>query len=155
MEIIDLGYQRGGLGKRLSNLYPYPFVFDGVQCASFEGFIQSTKFEDIEAQEFMAGLTKYEAYKVGQMGNDWRKSQTLWWKGSPIPRFSPEYALLIELAYDACFDQNEDFRNALLETGNMVLIHSIGNHDPTMTTMTEREYIYNMYRLRARAQQNV
>lgn len=153
MKVIDLGFQLGGLGKRLSNLYPYPFVFDGVQCGSFEGFIQSTKFEDQEAQAFMAGLAKYEAYKIGQIGNHWQKSQTLWWKGSPIHRFSSDYGLIIELAYDACFEQNKEFRQALLETGNTLLVHSIGKHDPTLTTMTEREYIYNMYRLRAKAQQ--
>ena len=148
--IIDLGYMNGGIGKALSNLFPYPFTLDGVECGSFEGFIQSTKQQDLEAQDLMATLSGYTAYKIGQMGNDWHETQTLWWRGVAYPRLSHEYHMLIARAYDACFDQNEDFRKSLRETGNAVLTHKIGNHDPTKTTLTEWEYIYNMYRLRSR-----
>ena len=154
--ILDLGYRNGGLGKALSNLFSYPFVLDGVKCGGIEGFLQSLKFEGIEEQDMIAPLTGFEAYKVGQIANDdWRSVQTLWWRGKAYKRLSKGYHSLIERAYDACYDQNPAFRQALFDSGVDVLTHKIGKHDPTMTTLTEWEYIYNMYRLRARAQQDM
>jgi predicted NAD-dependent protein-ADP-ribosyltransferase YbiA (DUF1768 family) len=153
--ILDLGSRNGGLGKALSNFASYPFVMDGVQCGGIEGWLQSLKFEGLEEQEMIAVLVGYRAYKVGQVGNDWRDTQTLWWRGKAYPRLSREFHTLIERGYDACFDQNPIFRQSLFETGVDLLTHVIGHHDPTRTTLTEWEYIYNMYRLRARVQQAV
>ena len=150
---LDLGWRNGGLGKALSNLFPYPFELDGVRLASMEGFLQSLKFQGIEEQDMLIGLHGFKAWKIGQVGNDWREGQILWWRGVPHQRLSREYHMLVERAYNACYEQNEAFRKALFETGVDILSHDIGHHDPTMTTLTEWEYIYNMYRLRARAQQ--
>lgn len=150
---LDLGSRNGGLGKALSNFAPYAFVLDGVECGSMEGWLQSLKIEDIEGQEIIAALVGYKAYKVGQIGNDWRDTQTLWWRGKSFSRTSREYHALIERGYDACFEQNKTFRECLFQTGVDVLTHVIGHHDPARTVLTEWEYIYNMYRLRARAQQ--
>lgn len=156
MTILDLGSRNPGLGKALSNFAPYGFVLDGVECGSIEGFLQSLKFEDIGEQELVAPLVGYKAYKTGQVENAaWRAAQKLWWKGYAYPRLSREYHSLIQRAYDACYEQNPAFRQALFDTGVDVLTHNIGNHDPTMTTLTEWEYIYVMYRLRARAQQEM
>jgi predicted NAD-dependent protein-ADP-ribosyltransferase YbiA (DUF1768 family) len=154
-EIIDLGYKNGGLGTALSNLFPYPFKLDGVQCGAFEGWIQSIKQEGLEEQEMIAALHGYDAFKVGQLGNAWKETQTLYWRGKPYPRLSKKYHNLISKAYDACFDQNEAFRKALYDTGVAVLTHKIGKHDPTNTTLTEWEYIHEIYRLRARAHQEL
>lgn len=153
--ILDLGSRNGGLGKALSNFTAYPFILDGVSCGSIEGFLQSLKFEDTEEQGLIAELVGYKAYKNGQIANaDWRSVQKLWWRGYAYPRLSREYHSLIQRAYDACYDQNPKFRQALFDTGVDLLTHDIGNHDPTMTTLTEWEYIYVMYRLRAQAQQD-
>ena len=151
---LDLGFKNEGLGKALSNLVAYPFVMDDVQCGSFEGWIQSIKIEDIERQSEMAKLSGFKAWKAGQDWNGWWEHQTLWWRGTPYTRSSKKYLNLIERAYDTCFDQNSDFREALLMTGADILTHYIGKHDPMLTTLTETEYIYNMYRLRAKAQQH-
>ena len=35
---------------KLSNFNPYSFVYDDVECASIEGWIQSLKAEDVEVQ---------------------------------------------------------------------------------------------------------
>ncbi len=154
--ILDLGSRNGGLGKALSNFAAYGFVMDGVQCGGIEGWLQSLKFEGLEEQEMVAVLVGYKAYKIGQIGNkDWRAAQTLWWRGVAYPRLSRQYHTLVERAYDACYEQNPAFGQALFDTGFDMMTHVIGNHDPTMTTLTEWEYIYNMYRLRARAQQDI
>jgi hypothetical protein len=155
MSTLDLGWKNGGLGKKLSNLFPYPFVLDGVKCGSLEGFLQGLKQEGLEEQEMIAVLSGFEAYKVGQLGNDWKEKQLLYWRGKPFERFSRQYHRLLDRAYDSCFDQNEEFRKALFETGVDRLTHHIGHHDPSQTTLTEWEYTYSMYRLRARAQQEM
>ncbi len=155
MASLDLGWKNGGLGKALSNLFAYPFVLDGVQCGSMEGFLQSLKQEGLEEQEIMAALHGFTAYKIGQLGNDWKEKQLLYWRGKAFERTSREYHHLLDRAYDACFDQNEAFREALLQTGVDSLTHYIGHHDPSQSTLTEWEYIYSIYRLRARAQQAI
>lgn len=118
-----------------------------------EGWLQSLKFAALDEQQTVAGLVGYQAYKIGQNGNDWRDTQTLWWDGVAYPRLSKQYHALVERAYDACFDANSGFQNSLLETGTRAMTHVIGSHDPTMTVLTEWEYIYNVYRLRSKAQQ--
>lgn len=150
---LDLGWRNGGLGRALSNFCAYSFVLDGVQCGSMEGWLQSLKFDVQEEQEAVAALVGYQAYKIGQAGNNWRDTQTLWWKGKAYPRLSKPYHALVERAYDACFDASPQFQKSLVETGTMALTHVIGSHDPTMSVLTEWEYIYNVYRLRSKAQQ--
>lgn len=152
---LDLGWKNGGLGRALSNFCAYSFVLDDVQCGSMEGWLQSLKFEAMDEQQVVAAMVGYQAYKIGQNGNDWRETQTLWWNGKSYPRMSKGYHALVERAYDACFDANPGFQNSLVQTGTNVLTHVIGSHDPRMSVLTEWEYIYNVYRLRAKAQQNL
>lgn len=149
--MIDLGWRQTGAAKRLSNFAPHGFVMDDIVCGGMEGWLQSLKFYEPLEQARIAGMTGYEAYRFGQGGNDWQDSQLLWWCKKPYDRFSSEYKDLITHAYDICFDNNVDFRNALIETGTSELSHSIGRHDPTKTVLTETEYLYQIYRLRAKA----
>lgn len=153
MHEIELGHRQPGLGKRLSNLYPYPFVLRDRHFGSIEGFLQHLKFDDIEAQALVAPLHGYEAFKVGQLGNGWKKTQTLWFREIAFERSSPEYQVLLTQAYDACLEQNVEFVQALLESGNAILTHSIGKNDTRDSTLTASEYLHQMYRLRAVVQQ--
>lgn len=153
LDILELGAREVGLGKALSNFIAYPFVLDGVHCGSIEGILQSFKWADPEKQAEVANMTGYAVFKLGQTANSWKTNQTLYWRGYAYPRLSKDYHDLLLRAYDACFDQNVEFATALYETGDALYIHTIGKHDPTDTTLTEWEYIYNMYRLRARVQQ--
>lgn len=150
---FDLGWKNGGLGRSLSNFYPYPFIMDGVECGSMEGWFQSIKFSDPDEQSAVATLTGYDAYKIGQSANNWRDAQILWWRGKEYPRASRAYKDLVQRAYDECFNANQRMQDMLLQTGADVLTHVIGNHDQTMTVLTETEYIFNMYRLRSIAMQ--
>lgn len=148
-ETIELGYRQVGVGKRLSNLYPYPFVFRGWEYGSIEGFLQSLKHEDPEAQALLAPLHGYQAFKTGQLGNGWKKTQTLWCQEQSFPRQSREYQHLLAGAYDACLEQNVGMVQAFIDSGNAILTHSIGKHDSSDTTLTASEYLIQMYRLRA------
>lgn len=151
--VIDTGFRLEGLSRELSNLFPRPFVLNDVQCGGIEGFLQSLKYPDRDEQIAVASLSGFEAFKIGQLGNAWKDTQLLYWNEKEYPRLSKKYHQLLTRAYDACFDQNVEFVAALVETGDAILTHSIGKHDPTNTTLTEWEYIYQLYRLRTKAKQ--
>jgi hypothetical protein len=153
MEVIDASFRGTGLAKSLSNLMPYGFWLDDVSCGAIEGFLQSLKWQNRDEQREIAKLHGVEAWRTGQGGNTWKDTQTLYWNGAAYPRQSKKYHGLLDRAYDACFEQNIDFQAALGATGNAVLIHSRGKHNPCNTTLTEWEYVYQLYRLRARVQQ--
>jgi hypothetical protein len=144
-----------GVGKQLSNLMPYRFKLDDLECASMEGFLQSIKFSDPVMSTTLRAMHGVAAFKKGQEGNDWKFKQILFWNGSSYPRTSLSYKLLIERAYDALFDQNVMYRDALRITNDAVLTHKIGKTDQTDTTLTQVEYLYNLYRLRAKALQGL
>lgn len=48
---MDIGSGKGYPSSALSNFSPHPFVLDGVEIASMEGFLQSLKFSNIEIQK--------------------------------------------------------------------------------------------------------
>lgn len=54
-----------GPAARLSNFTKRHFVFDGVQCASLEGALQSLKFREPGKQREICALVEIKAKKVG------------------------------------------------------------------------------------------
>lgn len=143
---MDIGSGTGYPSGSLSNFAPHPFTFDGVECASMEGFLQSLKFKDPQMQAHVCTLVGKAAKFKGKKKNWWR-DQTLYWKGVPIARSSDAYQALIENAYNAIF-LNEGFRKALAATGNATLTHSMGKNKINETVLTEREFCRNLHRLR-------
>lgn len=123
----------------LSNFAPNAFVFDGVACASLEGFLQSLKVQDCERQTEICALVGGRAMRAGRR-YDWKTAQTLYWRGKPYPRLSPDYQQLLRAAFCACYNQNPDYRAALAATTGMKLDHSIGKNDPTQTVLTIAEF---------------
>lgn len=150
-KIIDISYNSkistNELERRLSNLYPYEFIIDGYKMTSWEGFIQSLKTPDIKIKQKLWGLYGYQAWKQGQNINWWDK-QEVYWIDKPIDRHSEEYIELITKSYDLLFEQNEDFRNTLKESLDYKLIHSKGKSDKSKTMLTEKEYLYQLNRLK-------
>ena len=149
--MIECSYTSDGSGKILSNLFPHDFRLDGIECASMEGFLQSLKFHSDDTADHARTLAEMEAYRFGQSGNNWKIDQTLYWNGKSYPRLSAEYHNLLTRAYDALM-RNPDFCLTLVSTGNDLLIHTRGKHDPRDTTLTQWEYLYQLYRLRSSAQ---
>ena len=70
------GYPQGAL----SNFAPRRFVFDGVECNSIEGVLQSFKFKDIEIQKYVCTLVGRQAKSKGRNKKWWQK-QELYWQG--------------------------------------------------------------------------
>ena len=145
---MDIGSGSGFPSGTLSNFAPHPFVIDGVECNSMEGFLQSLKFSNPEMQKEVCKLVGKAAKFKGKKKKWWR-TQTLDWQGVEIARSSEEYQVLLDRAFDA-LAQNSGFRAALLATGNSVLTHSIGKTKITETVLTRQEFCSRLTKIRER-----
>ena len=145
---IDIRAGAPGPAGALSNFAPNAFCFDGVACASMEGFLQGLKVADPAGQANVCALAGDAAKAEGQR-HDWRASGVLWWRGWKIDRFAGEYQLLLDRAYLALLAQSGAFRDALAATGTARLVHAVGKHDPRETVLTEAELCDRLMALRA------
>lgn len=146
---MDIGSGKGWPGSSLSNFAGHRFVFDGIECHSMEGFLQSLKFDKPHIQVEVCKLVGKAAKMRGKPRNQhWQRKQTLWWKGCPMYRRSDEYHMLLWRAYCALFEQCESFRVALSATVGATLTHSIGCNDQSLTVLTEREFVAILTKLR-------
>lgn len=137
--------------NKLSNFTPFNFIVDGVVCGSMEGFLQSLKYENMQAQESTAKLVGLYAKRKGQKRNkQWRSKQTLWWKGRPIIRSSTTYQVLLDHAFTCLYEQNEKFRDTLQAAGNAKFTHSIGKNKETETVLTVQEFCQRLQKLKDR-----
>ena len=143
---MDIGKGSGGVAGRLSNFTPRRFVFDGVECNSIEGVLQSFKFKNVEMQKEVCKLVGKAAKFKGKKKKWWR-TQTLFWQGQEFKRDSQEYQELLDRAF-AALAQNSSFRNALLATGTATLTHSIGKTKQSETVLTRQEFCSRLTRLR-------
>jgi len=134
---------------RLSNLTARQFVFDGVQCGSIEGVLQSFKCPDIETQRMICRLSGNEARTAG-MPYDWKSRQELYWLGTVYPRSSEAYQQLLDCLYDAVYRQDASFREDLYQVRSRELSHRLGRPDPAHTILTRQELINRLERMSLR-----
>ncbi len=136
------------IAMELSNFCPHAFTFDGVECASMEGFLQSLKYICPEDQKAICTLAGKTAKEAGDGKKRWELLHEAYWQGKTYDRLSFEYDMLIMRAYRAMYAQNEDFRDALAASEGYNLRHTIGCPHPKKTILTEREFIRCLYRCR-------
>ena len=146
--MLDIGSGKRYPSSALSNFAPHPFVIDGVECSSAEGFLQSLKFKNPDMQRAVCKLVGRAAKFRGKKKR-WQRTQTLYWQGQEIPRKSQEYQDLLDRAYNA-LARNNGFRKALLATGNAILGHSIGKRKQNETVLTVAEFVGRLNRIRER-----
>lgn len=152
-KVLNISYKNQGLERKLSNLYPYEFILDGVKLSSMEGFLQSIKTSNMIEQQKIWSMYGLDAWRYGQKFNNWKETQTIHWLTRTIQRNSEEYQNLISKAYD-CLFENEEFRQTLKESIGYKLTHNINNknykskNDITQTVLTPEEYLNNLERLR-------
>lgn len=144
-KIIDIVSYGGYPACELSNFCAHEFKFRGFPVSSMEGFLQGLKFQDPILQGAMFLLVGYTAKSIGSR-KTW--ANTLWWQGSPIRRFSKEYQDFIKESYQAMFDQNKEFREALLSTGEREILHTIGHNNTHKTVITAKEFCTILTNLR-------
>ena len=136
----------------LSNFAPHPFIFDGVECNSMEGLLQSFKFDKPHIQIEVCKLVGRKAKFRGKKRNKaWKRVQKIWWKGQEFDRHGKEYQDLLDRAFNA-LAQNIGFRKALLATGKSPLTHSIGKSRKPETVITEREFCSRLKKIRSKLQ---
>lgn len=145
---MNIGSGSGFPSANLSNFTPHPFVIDGVECSSMEGFLQSLKFENPEMQKYVCTLVGRQAKFKGK-NKKWYRKQVLYWQGEEYKRDSQEYQELLDRAFDALFE-NEKFKKALAATGNSKLTHNIGKNKKSKTVLTEQEFVSRLTNLRSR-----
>ena len=73
---MDIGSKSGYPSSSLSNFAGHRFIFDGVECYSMEGFLQSLKFKDPNMQIEVCKL-------IGKKAKFKGKSKK-WWKNPSI-----------------------------------------------------------------------
>jgi len=144
---MDIGSKNGYPSSALSNFAPHKFTFDGVECNSMEGLLQSFKSKNHEVQIERCKLVGFAAKKAGSNIN-WKTSQTLYWKGIAYKRNSQEYQALLDRAYDA-LAENTGFQKALLATGNATLTHSMGKTSIKETVLTRSEFCSRLMKIRS------
>ncbi|NPV13102.1 MAG: hypothetical protein HPY57_15150 [Ignavibacteria bacterium] len=131
----------------LSNFSPHPFVLDGVEISSMEGFLQSLKFKSPEMQVEVCKLVGLAAKMKGK-NKKWFKTQTLYWRGVEIKRDSDEYQELLDRAYNAMYEQSDSFRKALAASVGCTLTHSMGKNKKNETVLTTQEFCSRLSILR-------
>ena len=143
---MDIGSGSGYPSAALSNFAPHPFVLDGVEIASMEGFLQSLKFKNVDMQKYVCTLVGKAAKYKGK-DKKWWQTQTLYWQDKEYKRDSKEYQLLLNRAYNALY-QNEGFKKALEASKLSILTHSIGKNDESKTVLTQSEFCGRLMKLR-------
>lgn len=153
--MIDIYSEGGYPACELSNFAEHPFVLDGVQISSMEGFLQSLKYMTVKKQEQVCRLSGKEAKQAGKGRFMWCVLRFVWWQEQTMDLMSDEVQLLIDRAYDAMYEQNPKFRQALLDTGDEKLEHTLGKTRMDQTILTRYNFVRRLERLRARAEKEV
>lgn len=143
---MDIGSGTGFPSAALSNFAPHPFIFDGIECNSMEGLLQSFKFSNPDMQKEVCKLVGKQAKFKGKK-KKWFKTQILYWQGKEFKRDSQEYQELLDRAFNE-LAENEGFKKALLATGNSTLIHSIGKTKMSETVLTKAEFCSWLMKIR-------
>ena len=143
---MDIGSGKGYPSSALSNFAPHPFVIDGVECASMEGFLQALKHKDPEMQKHVCTLVGIKAKNKGR-NKKWYQTQTLHWQGKDIDRNGQEYQDLLDNAYNE-LGKNTGFQKALRASGKAVFKHSIGKKKKNETVLTIQEFCSRLTKLR-------
>lgn len=146
--IIDIHFRGENLEKSLSNLYPYQFDFDGISYASMEAFFGSLRTHDFNEKQKLYLTYGLDSWYKGHKFS-WYEKQEVYYKDKIIKRHSSEYEDLITNAFDALFT-NEDFKQALKESGDSKLTHRIGKTAKDKTLLTRKEFIGHLNRLRTK-----
>ena len=80
-DTVDINSRATGAPGRLSNFTERYFEFEGVECHSIEGVLQSLKCPDAAKQREICALTGGWAKLAGSQ-YDWKTDQKLYWQGT-------------------------------------------------------------------------
>ncbi len=146
--ILDIHSKAKYPSNVLSNFHKSHFRFDDVEIHSMEGFLQSLKTSDLSLQRKICLLEGIEAKKAGENLSEIYDKKHIFWNGKKMDRYSEEYQNLLKDVYLSKFNQDSLFRQAIKDTKDKKLVHSIGKQEKSETILTEQEFIQNLVNLR-------
>lgn len=144
--VIDIRSRASGAAGRLSNYTKRHFIFDGIQCGSIEGVLQSFKCPDSDKQAEICALSGGWAKHAGSQ-YEWKEKQRIYWKGQEYPRRSQEYQHLLDQLYLSVYEQDENFRNDLDSIRGKKIDHRMGLSNPSETVLTRHEFVFRLQSL--------
>ncbi len=137
----------------LPNFAATPFVVDGVQRNSAEGFIQALKFPNLEMQKHVCSLVGKAAKFAGKKAaKRIHRERNVWWQGKEIEFRSEEHFGLIERVLRAKFIQSDRAKRALLATRDTTLTHDMGQSESPHTSLPAAVFIRILYKVQAELQ---
>jgi len=146
---LDIGSKNNYPAGELNNFTVCSFEIDMVECASMEGFLQALKFDKTHIQVEVCKLTGINAKKRGSDRNSqWKLKRGLWWQGEFYERKGDDYQRLLDRAYISMAKSSEKFRQALLDTGDLILTHHMGKSSEWDTVLTQSEFCNRLMKLR-------
>lgn len=134
--------------NRLSHLYDNGFSIGDTEFTSMESFLQGIKFKNIQRQAEVFKMTGKDAKRAGKHHNLWKITGNLYYKGTRFKRNSEDYQLILDSVYYSLYEQNAEFRHALIATGLRSLEHSLGKKSKRATVLTREEYLFRLNLLR-------
>ena len=156
VNMLDIGSKNNYPAGDLSNFSSFKFKVDEVECASMEGFLQSLKFDKPHLQIEVCKLTGIKAKHRGkERNNNWKLKQGLWWQGEFFPRREIGYQRLLDKAFIELAKANEKYKQALLDTGDLILTHHIGKSSEGETVLTQNEFCSRLMKLRKLLRNNI
>ncbi len=128
-EPINVVFDGPAEWRPISNLAETPFVLDGREYASVEGFWQGLKSEAESDRRRIAGLSGREARRAGQ---DRPRADGFTYAGARVATGGPAHHQLMRRACMAKFTQHPIARETLLATGTRPLEHRVRRDSVTI-----------------------
>ena len=153
-KVLDIYSKNPYPSGTMSNFRRCSFEIDGIECASIEGVLQSLKVlippktqdpqlwqDRMDLQKKVCGYANNKAKRMGKFLNLFNQHLQMNWQGHIMNRMSKEYQNFLKRVFEARYLADQDFRNAIQDTKDFVLTHSIGKHNKAETCLTEEEFI--------------
>jgi len=142
----------------LSNLINRPFQIDGQMCASVEAFFAGTLYplNDIRRARGFASCYAYSQKMVAE-GIDLFHHLPLsiiHWNNKEYTYASPEHKNLLERCILESILQNDDRKQALLDTDGLEIKHITGFPENPNTFLTRLEFCQILTRIRSKLLRN-
>lgn len=133
------------IGKALSNFARRPFVLDGKQYESVEGFYQGLKWSDPVKRAEVAQLSGPEAKSAGRGS----KATSFEYEGKTIDFRSPEHYALMKRAIKASLEQNPAILEEFQATSPRPMEHKTGRRENPKSGYPSAEFIKTLLEVRS------
>lgn len=153
-EIIDIYSKDPYPSCVLSNFKRCKFFVDDIECSSIEGVLQSLKViipkknenpklwkERMDLQKRVCSYANNKAKRTGSFLGFFNPELKLNWRGKEMGRQSKEYKTFLKKVFEARYLSDPEFRQAIYDTKDAILTHSIGRKSPQDTVLTEQEFL--------------